>query len=170
MTMTRVATPETEATLLEYAQSTSAARLEWLARGWKRLSRDGELAAEEVRRQSRTFSVAIDADGMYVVRGAARTGGRRRADERGDIAAHGVRRRPPLRRLGGPAVAGGGGVIRRPPVAAAKPGTRACRNGTGHRRNSCRPPKQVRRLARDGAAGAINRSAPSARARSASVS
>ena len=68
-TMTRVATPETEATLLKYAQSTSAARLEWLARGWKRLSRDGELAAEEVRHRSRTFSVAIDADGMYVVRG-----------------------------------------------------------------------------------------------------
>ena len=68
-TMTRVATPETEATLLEYTQSTSAARLEWLARGWKKLSRDGELAAEEVRHRSRTFSVAIDADGMYVVRG-----------------------------------------------------------------------------------------------------
>ncbi len=68
-TMTRVATRETEATLLEYAQSTSAARLEWLVRGWKRLSRDGELAAEEARRQSRTFSVAVDADGMYVVRG-----------------------------------------------------------------------------------------------------
>ena len=68
-TMTRVATPATEATLLEYAQSTSAARLEWLARGWKKLSRDSELKAEEVRHQSRTFSVAIDADGMYVVRG-----------------------------------------------------------------------------------------------------
>ncbi len=68
-TMTRVATPETEATLLRYARSTSAARLEWLARGWKTLSRDGELAAEEARHRSRTFSVAIDADGMYVVRG-----------------------------------------------------------------------------------------------------
>ena len=68
-TMTRVATPETEATLLEYARSTSAARLEWLARGWKTLSHDGELAAEEVGHHSRTFSVAIDADGMYVVRG-----------------------------------------------------------------------------------------------------
>ncbi|MDE2874805.1 MAG: DUF222 domain-containing protein, partial [Gemmatimonadota bacterium] len=32
-------------------------------------SRDGEIAAEEVRHRSRTFSVAIDADGMYVVRG-----------------------------------------------------------------------------------------------------
>jgi len=36
-------------------------------------------------------------------------------------------------------------VITRPPAAAAKPGTRACRNGTGHRRDSCRPPKQVQR-------------------------
>ena len=67
--MTRVATPETEATLLEFAQSTSAARLEQLARRWKTLSRDGELSAEEARNRSRTFSVAIDADGMYVVRG-----------------------------------------------------------------------------------------------------
>ena len=60
-TMTRVATPETEATLLKYAQSTSAARLEWLARGWKTLSRDGELSAEEARHRGRTFSVASDA-------------------------------------------------------------------------------------------------------------
>ena len=37
--------------------------------GGSGLSRDGELAAEEVRHRSRTFSVAIDADGMYVVRG-----------------------------------------------------------------------------------------------------
>ncbi len=68
-TMTRVAAPETEATLLEFAHSTSAARLEQLARGWKTLSRDGELTAEEARHRSRTFSVAIDPDGMYVVRG-----------------------------------------------------------------------------------------------------
>ena len=68
-TMTRVATPETEATLLEYAQSISAARLEQLARRWKTLSRDGELSVEEARHRSRTFSVAIDADGMYMVRG-----------------------------------------------------------------------------------------------------
>ena len=67
--MVRVATPETEATLLEYAQSTSAARLEQLARRWKTLSRDGEISAEEARNRSRTFSVTIDADGMYVLRG-----------------------------------------------------------------------------------------------------
>ena len=68
-TMTRVAQPETEATLLEFAQSTSAARLEQLARRWKTLSRDGEISVEEARHRSRTFSVAIEADGTYVVRG-----------------------------------------------------------------------------------------------------
>ena len=61
-----------------------------------------------------------------------------------------VQRRPPLRRLGGPAVAGtrgdgGGRVITRPLVAAAKPGTRACQNGTGHRQDPCRPPKLAQR-------------------------
>ena len=38
-------------------------------RGWKHLSRDGELTAEEARHQSRAFSVVIDGDGMYVMRG-----------------------------------------------------------------------------------------------------
>ena len=67
--MTRVATPDTEATLLEYARTGSAAKLEQIVRGWKHLSRDGELTAEEARHQSRAFSVVIDGDGMYVMRG-----------------------------------------------------------------------------------------------------
>ena len=67
--MTRVATPETEEVLLEYARTGSAAKLEQIVRGWKHLSRDGELTAEEARHQSRAFSVAIDGDGMYVMRG-----------------------------------------------------------------------------------------------------
>ena len=67
--MTRVAIPETEETLLEYARTGSAAKLERIVRGWKHLSRDGELTAEEARHQSRAFSVAIDGDGMYVMRG-----------------------------------------------------------------------------------------------------
>ena len=99
-TMTRVATPETEAALLRYAQSTSAARLEWLARGWKTLSRDDELAAEEVRHRSRTFSVAIDADVDVRRAGAARSGGGRRADA-GDRG--GRRRAVPGGGRGGPA-------------------------------------------------------------------
>ncbi len=67
--MTRVAIPETEETLLEYARTGSAAKLEQIVRGWKHLSRDGELTAEEARHQSRAFSVVIDGDGMYVMRG-----------------------------------------------------------------------------------------------------
>ena len=67
--MTRVATPDTEETLLEYARTGSAAKLEQIVRGWKHLSRDGELTAEEARHQSRAFSVVIDGDGMYVMRG-----------------------------------------------------------------------------------------------------
>ena len=68
-TMTRVATPETEEMLLKYARAGSAAKLEQIVRGWKHLSRDGELTAEEARHQSRAFSVVIDGDGMYVMRG-----------------------------------------------------------------------------------------------------
>ena len=67
--MTRVATPATEKMLLEYAHAGSAAKLERIVRGWRHLSRDGELTAEEARHQSRALSVVIDADGMYVMRG-----------------------------------------------------------------------------------------------------
>ena len=53
----------------KYARAGSAAKLEQIVRGWKHLSRDGELTAEEARHQSRAFSVVIDGDGMYVMRG-----------------------------------------------------------------------------------------------------
>ncbi len=67
--LTRVATPEREAELLEFARAASAARLEQRVRMWKKLSRDEELTAEEARHRSRTFSVFVDGDGMYVVKG-----------------------------------------------------------------------------------------------------
>ncbi len=67
--ITRAATKETEARLLKYADKCSAMELERIVRGWKHLSRDGEVTAEEVRHQRRTLSVVIDADGTYVVRG-----------------------------------------------------------------------------------------------------
>ncbi len=67
--ITRVATKVTEAKLLEIADKSSAAELERMVRGWRHLSREGELTAEEVRHQRRAFSVVIDADGTYVVRG-----------------------------------------------------------------------------------------------------
>ena len=67
--LTRVATPEREAELLEFARAGSAAKLERTVRMWKKLSRDAELTAEQARRGSRTFSVFVDGDGMYVVKG-----------------------------------------------------------------------------------------------------
>ena len=67
--LTRVATPECEAELLEFARAGSAAKLERTVRMWRKLSRDEELTAEEARHRSRTFSVFVDGDGMYVVKG-----------------------------------------------------------------------------------------------------
>ena len=67
--ITRVATPETEGKLLAYADRGSAAAVERMVREVRQLSRDGEIGAEEARHRARAFSVVIDADGTYVVRG-----------------------------------------------------------------------------------------------------
>ena len=67
--LTRVATPESEAELLEFARAGSAANLEQMVRMWKKLSRDEELTAEQARHRSRAFSLFVDGDGMYVVKG-----------------------------------------------------------------------------------------------------
>jgi len=67
--LTRVATPESETELLEFARAGSAANLEQMVRMWKKLSRDEELTAEQARHRSRAFSVFVDGDGMYVVKG-----------------------------------------------------------------------------------------------------
>ena len=67
--LTRVATPESEAKLLEFARAGSAANLEQMVRMWKKLSRDEELTAEQARHRARAFSVVVDGDGMYVVKG-----------------------------------------------------------------------------------------------------
>ena len=67
--ITRVATPESESQLLEFARTASAARLEQRVRMWKQLSREGELTAEQVRHRNRALAVFVDGDGMYVVRG-----------------------------------------------------------------------------------------------------
>ena len=67
--LTRVATPENEATLLDFARAGSAANLERVVRGWKTLDRKSEVTAEQVRYRSRRFSAWVDDDGMVVVRG-----------------------------------------------------------------------------------------------------
>ena len=67
--LTRVATPENEADLLELAQGCTAAQLERIVRGFKLGSRQDEAAREQARHDSREFSVFPDEEGMYVVRG-----------------------------------------------------------------------------------------------------
>ncbi|MEN8376805.1 MAG: DUF222 domain-containing protein, partial [Gemmatimonadota bacterium] len=67
--LTRVARPESEEALLEFARSCSAARLEAKLRGWTLDSVAKEADAEARRHETRAFSVFPDDDGMYVVRG-----------------------------------------------------------------------------------------------------
>ena len=67
--LTRVAKPGNEGELLEFALAGSAAKLEQTVRLLRKLSRDGELTLEEARHRSRAFSVIVDGDGMYVVKG-----------------------------------------------------------------------------------------------------
>ena len=64
-----LATPEEEATVVEFARQCTAAQLETLVRGWKKLCRKDEIDLERERHRSRFFSVSPDEDGMYLVRG-----------------------------------------------------------------------------------------------------
>ena len=68
-TLTRAATPDNEAFLVEHAKAGSAANLDRLISGWKLLDRRDEVTAEVIRHRQRRFSAFVDADGMVVVRG-----------------------------------------------------------------------------------------------------
>jgi hypothetical protein len=68
-TLTRAATPENEAVLLDFARAGSAANLDRFIRGWRLLDRKSEVTAEQLRHERRRFSAFVDADGMVVVRG-----------------------------------------------------------------------------------------------------
>jgi hypothetical protein len=67
--LTRVARPDNETTLLEFARAGSAANLERVVRGWKALDRKSEVTAEQIRHRSRRLSAWVDDDGMVVVNG-----------------------------------------------------------------------------------------------------
>ena len=67
--LTRVATPESEAALLDLARGATTAQLERMVRAWKKGTREDEAAAERERFASRALSIFPDDDGMYVVRG-----------------------------------------------------------------------------------------------------
>ena len=67
--ITRVATPETEDTLLNVARSGTAAHAERIVRGWRWVDRHAEQEDTAKRHLHRFLRVYDDEDGMVVVRG-----------------------------------------------------------------------------------------------------
>ena len=67
--VTRVATPENEARLLDVARCGTAAQVERLMRAWRRVDRVEAGRETEVRYLERHLTTWVDEDGMLVVRG-----------------------------------------------------------------------------------------------------
>jgi len=67
--LTRVATPETEARLLGVGRAGTAAHVERIVRGWRRVDRRAEARECARRHANRALRVYQDEDGMVVVRG-----------------------------------------------------------------------------------------------------
>jgi hypothetical protein len=67
--MTRVATPETEERLLEFALLGSASQVERLVRCWRRVDRIEEAKRDARRRESHELSTWTDENGMLVIYG-----------------------------------------------------------------------------------------------------
>ena len=67
--VTRVATPENEQTLLDVALAGTAAHVEQVVRGWRRVDRAAEQAEDRRRHETRSLRTWVDDDGMFVVRG-----------------------------------------------------------------------------------------------------
>src|SRR5438876_746456 len=67
--LTRVATPETEARLLAVGRAGTAAHVERIVRGWRRVDRQAEARETARRHASRTLHLSHDEDGMVVLRG-----------------------------------------------------------------------------------------------------
>ncbi|MEK7444718.1 MAG: DUF222 domain-containing protein, partial [candidate division NC10 bacterium] len=67
--ITRVAAPETEARLLGVARAGTAAHVERIVRGWRRVDRRAEARETAHRHASRALHVHQDEDGMVVLRG-----------------------------------------------------------------------------------------------------
>ena len=67
--LTRVATPEIEERLLEVGKIGTAAHVERIVRGWRRLDRMEEAKQTALRHSHRGVHVYDDEDGMVVIRG-----------------------------------------------------------------------------------------------------
>ncbi len=67
--ITRVATPETEQSLLDVALAGTAAHVERVVRVWRRMDRAAERDEDRERQADRSLRTWVDDDGMVVVRG-----------------------------------------------------------------------------------------------------
>ena len=67
--LTRIATPANEVELLNVAQCGTAAHVEKLVRGWRRVDRAVAAREAERRHQHRQLQTWVDDDGMLVIRG-----------------------------------------------------------------------------------------------------
>jgi 5-methylcytosine-specific restriction endonuclease McrA len=67
--LTRVATPETEDRLLGVGRAGTAAHVERIVRGWRRVDRAAEAREADRRHAGRSLRVYTDEDGMVVIRG-----------------------------------------------------------------------------------------------------
>ena len=67
--VTRVATPETEQSLLDVALAGTAAHVERVVRAWRRTDRAAEREEDRQRQADRALHTWVDDDGMMVVRG-----------------------------------------------------------------------------------------------------
>ena len=67
--LTRVATPESEAALLDVALAGTAVHVEQVTRAWRRVDRAAEIAEDGRRHAHRELRTWTDDDGMVVIRG-----------------------------------------------------------------------------------------------------
>ena len=67
--LTRVATPETEERLLAFGKAGTAAHVERLVRGWRRMDRKAEVDEAARQHRSRAVQVFREEDGTVVLRG-----------------------------------------------------------------------------------------------------
>ncbi len=67
--VTRVATPENEQALLDVAKCGTAAHVEQVVRGWRRVDRIAEKTEERRRHETRSLRTCVDDDGMVLVQG-----------------------------------------------------------------------------------------------------
>ncbi len=67
--LTRVATPEKEQELLEFAQAGTTAHVEKLVRLWRRMDRQEEIDEAQAQHEGRKLAVYFDDDGTLVIRG-----------------------------------------------------------------------------------------------------